>query len=642
MNSKKTRKMVNSLRNAEELKKLLELYENAYYETDEEMVSDQEYDAIKEEYLAAIGQDEYDFVPGGSLFSKFVHKQPILSLNKVNIVDEEKLKKELLTLMEDDGIVIEPKFDGLTIIRHSDGKCVTRGDGLIGDDVTNNCKDIPGLVDITSEYDIRAEIMMLKSTFEKINKQREDDGLQLFKNPRNAAAGMLRNKDASKVQGLVACVYDCIGYEGSQLEMLEEMASMSVTPYWYFNDVDEAMDFIKSFDRDEYDFEMDGLVVKANCKDSLKKFGVTGHHPKNAIAVKFVAEKKWARLKDIVWSVGKSGKVVPVAEFEPIELMGSTVSRATLHNKAYINAVDLTINPFKKEVLVTKANDIIPAILDSRNSSEISTSDIHVLDIPEMCPVCNTKLELIVDQLFCRNEFCEEKVIFQAVHMASKAGLDINGLSEETIRKMYHVLVNDGSIDFTFPLLFLSEDAFKEIDGFAQKSSKKMIAEITKKTDVVPMSNFLIASGIHLMGKTASRLIAKNFNTLEEIEADLFDNDCKKLNSLEGIGTEIIGSMKANWSKTKLLKNHVSTIKSEYKEAKKMDKEQLTFVITGTLAQKRSYYEDLIVNAGHKTSGSVSKKTSYLLAGEDAGSKLEKANSLGIKIINAEELLELL
>ena len=630
------------MKDVKELKKLLELYENAYYETDEELVSDQEYDAIKEEYLMAIGKEEYDLVPGGNLFGKIPHKQPILSLNKVNIVDEEKLRKELLILMEEDGIVIEPKFDGLTIVRYSDGRCVTRGDGLIGEDLTDNCRGITSLTTIDSDYDVRAEIIMFKDSFEEINNHREEDGLQLFKNPRNAAAGMLRNKDASKVKGLVAVAYDLIGYEGTQLEMLEEMKPMNITPYWYFSDIDKAIDFIKAFNRDDYGFEMDGLVVKANCRESLKKFGSTGHHPKNAIAIKFVADKKWTKFRDITWQIGKSGKVVPVAEFEPIEIMGSVVSRATLHNKAYIEAIELNMNTFEKDVLVTKANDIIPAIIGSRYSNGDVSYNTDLLKIPTHCPDCKSELELVVDQLFCRNEYCKEKVIFQAVHMASKAGLDINGLSEETIRKMYEVSIGRGVMDFTFPLTFLTEDSFSEIDGFAEKSSKKMAEEIASKINVVPMSNFLIASGIHLMGKTASRLIAKNFNNLEEIEIDLFENDCKKLKSLDGIGAEIIGSMKTSWNRTKLLKKHISEIRSEYKETKKIDKEQLTFVITGTLAEKRTYYEELIINAGHKTSGSVSKKTSYLLAGEDAGSKLEKANSLGIKVINAEELLELL
>lgn len=630
------------MRDIKELKRLLELYEEAYYETDEELVSDQEYDAIKEEYLKAIGKDEYDIVPGGSLFNKFTHKQPILSLNKVNIVDEEKLRKELLTLMKDDGIVIEPKFDGLTIVKYSDGRCVTRGDGIIGEDVTNNCKNIASLMTIDSDYDVRAEIMMFKDSFEEINKQREEEGLQLFKNPRNAAAGMLRNKDASKVKGLVAVAYDLIGHEGTQLEMLDDMKPMDITPYWHFNDVDKAIDFIKAFDRNDYGFEMDGLVAKANCRNSLSKFGSTGHHPKNAIAIKFVAEKKWTQIKDITWQIGKSGKVVPVAEFDPIDIMGSTVSRATLHNKAYIEAMELDKDTFEKEVLVTKANDIIPAVIGSRYINNAAPSETTLLHIPTHCPDCESKLELVADQLFCRNKFCKEKVIFQAVHMASRTALDINGLSEETIRKMYEISAKDGNVNFTFPLAFSTEESFKGIEGFAEKSSKKMAEEIVKKTDVVPMSNFLIASGVNLMGKTASRLIAKNFKNLEEIESDLFENDCKKLKALDGIGTEIIKNMKAEWSKVILLSEYISGIKSEYKEAKKMDKEQLTFVITGTLAEKRSYYEDLIINAGHKTSGSVSKKTSYLLAGEDAGSKLEKANSLGIKVINAEELIELL
>lgn len=636
----------------EQIKKLLDQYDHAYYVGKEALVSDAEYDALKAKYHELTQTEEYDYVPGGSSFDKVEHTAPILSLDKVKITDEDRLRSEIERLGGKVGVIIEPKFDGLTIVRYPDGKCVTRGNGQIGEDVSNNCKNIKGL-QFESNYPVRTEVLMPKSEFEKINNERIKEGLEPFKNPRNAASGMLRNLDSSKVKGLIAYAYDVIGYDLSETMMLSMMTKdeeMLTTPFWHFKDVDEAITFIKSFDRDALNYEIDGLVIKSNHAHSLEKFGMTGHHPKNAIAVKFVADEKWTKLTKIVWQVGRTGKVVPVAEFEPIDLMGSIVSRATLHNEAYIKALGLDVDPFRKEICITKANDIIPAVINTRPDGLVHTCDLTYLNIPCTCPICGEALEKVNDQLFCVNDICKEKLIAKAVHMVSRDALDIRGLSEETIRKMYDAYNKYTQIeDTTFCLGWAVEDLINDIDGFAEKSAEKLVKEMKQKCKSITLSKFLIACGIPLVGRTASKAIAKRFKTLEDLGKDLFTNKGAVLLSIDGIGKEIYQSLKDNFTnETVPLLNELTAvyeteIVSEYVEQQAKPDNQLVFVITGTLEKPRKYYQELIENAGHKVAGSVSKKTSYVLAGEEAGSKLDKAKTLGVQIITTEqELKELL
>jgi len=634
----------------EKIKELLDQYDYAYYVGKEALVSDAEYDALKAKYHELTNTDEYDYVPGGSTFDKVEHSAPILSLDKVKIIEEDKLRSELERLGGKVGIIIEPKFDGLTIVKYPDGKCITRGNGQVGEDVTANCKAIKGL-QFTSTYPVRTEVLMLKSSFESINKERVKEGLKPFKNPRNAASGTLRNIDSSKVKGLVAYAYDLIGYDLQHSTALSTMADdkdVLLTPYWKFKDVDKAIEFIKSFNRDDLDYEIDGLVIKSDHAHSLEKFGMTGHHPKNAIAVKFVADEKWSKLKNIVWQVGRTGRVSPVAEFEPIELMGSTVSRATLHNEAYIKALGLDVDPFRKDVCITKANDIIPAVINTRPDGHVHTRDLTYLNIPCTCPACGESLEKVNDQLFCINSYCREKLIAKAVHMVSRDALDIRGLSEETIRKMYNYLSAENQLEDSTFAIGWGENALLDLEGFAPKSAKKLKDEMDQKCKSITLSKFLIACGMPLVGRTASKAIAKRFKTLNDLAKDIFSNKGKELLSIDGIGQELYQSLKDNYTNevipllNELKDSYDTEIISEYVEQQTKLENQLTFVITGTLEKPRKYYQDLIESAGHKCSGSVSKKTHYVLAGEEAGSKLDKAKSFGIPIITTEEELKVL
>lgn len=636
-----------------ELKKLLEKYEEQYYNNPDALVEDVEYNALLDRYFELTGEEGYGFIPGEiTNGNKVGHSSPIMSLDKVKITDESKLISEIQRLSGNIGVIIEPKFDGLTIVKYPNGTCVSRGNGYFGENVTEACKNVKGL-QFKSEHPIRTEVLMPKSVFEQINEERVSENLEAFKNPRNAASGMLRNLDASKVKGLVAYAYDIIGYDlahSMALDLMKKNKQIIVTPHWYFKNAQDAVDFIKSLDRTKFDYEIDGLVIKSNLSNSLEKFGMTGHHPKNAIAVKFVAEEKWTKLTKIVWQVGRTGKVVPVAEFEPIDLMGSVVSRATLHNEAYIKALGLDVDPFRKEVCITKANDIIPAVINTRPDGLVHTCDLTHLNIPCTCPICGEALEKVNDQLFCVNDICKEKLIAKAVHMVSRDALDIRGLSEETIRKMYDAYNKYTQVeDTTFCLGWAVEDLINDIDGFAEKSAEKLVKEMKQKCKSITLSKFLVACGIPLVGRTASKAIAKHFKTLDDLADDIYDNEGKILLSIDGIGQELYLSLVGSLEGEVLtLLNELQDIYgieiiSEYIEQQVKPDNQLTFVITGTLEKPRKYYQDLIENAGHKVAGSVSKKTDCVLVGEDAGSKLDKANALGIKIITSEnELKELI
>lgn len=300
-----------------EIKRLLDYHDNLYYNQDSPEISDIEYDALKARYLELTGLEEYDYVPGKAMFNKVEHTTPILSLDKVQITDKDKLRAEINRLWP---IVIEPKFDGLTVVAYPERRFVTRGDGKIGEDVTESCKAISCLDDIDPYPNpIRMEVLMPISVFNSINEERKLEGLKLYENPRNAASGMLRNLDKSKIKGLIAYIYEIIGDTQAHTRSLwefEEQGCEITTPRWSFSNaygskeagVEAAMNFIEEFDRTKLDYEIDGLVIKSDIPNSLERFGMTGHHPKNAIAVKFEAQGEWTKLKSVTWQVGKTGK----------------------------------------------------------------------------------------------------------------------------------------------------------------------------------------------------------------------------------------------------------------------------------------------------------------------------------------------
>ena len=611
----------------EVVRKLIQTYDDAYYNQNISLISDAEYDMLKK-----LLNPEDERVAGNALLNRVKHVAPILSLDKVKITEEKLLRDHIKRLWP---ISIEPKLDGLTLVIYPDGTCLTRGDGEYGEDVSKNIKFKKGAL---LNLPIRGEVVVTKENFMALNKLREKNGEELFKNPRNCASGILRQKnDAKYLEYLSFIVYDIIAgshMNNAHIELLKRDGWQTVESYKP-ETIEQALEYIYNYDKESYICDLDGLVIK---HIGHKTYGQTKHHPNDAIAVKFVSEEKWTTLLDIHFQVGRTGKIVPVAEFEPIGLMGSTVTRATLHNIGYIKALGLDKDTFNKEVCVTKANDIIPAIINTRFTENRKP---HTdLIIPIICPVCGTPIITIENQQFCPNKSCKEKIIYEAVHLASRKALDIEGLSEETIRKMYNQLDPSIQYDFTFPFLF-TKDMILKLEGFADMSATKLYKTIQKARQKVALSKFLVACNIPLLGASKAQLVAVAFDTLEEIEKDLA-NKAEVLYSIPTVGDELIQNMKTFWYRTKSLSTYITTIVSEKKQ-NSLKADYKTFVITGTLENPRSYYVDIIEKAGHKVSNSVSKKTYALLAGEEAGSKLKKALDLQLPILRSEkELIDIL
>jgi DNA ligase (NAD+) len=419
------------IKEVENLKKLLDYHNNLYYNKDTPEISDPEYDALKAKYIEVSGQ-EYDYVPGEAQFSKAKHLYSVRSLGKVNTLED--LHKEMERLVP---FVIEPKFDGLTLVAYDTDTMVTRGDGIVGELVTSTAKHIENLKKV-SEYipkgaGIRMEVFMTKDAFKSINSEREEKGLKLFKNARNAAAGILRSKDTTNTDKLTYMAYNVLGSTASETVQLEWLCDNGfLTTEFYCCDtkegIDDAIEFVKDFDREDLEYEIDGLVIKSNKPDSLALYGETGHHPKNAVAYKFPAEGKWTKLKGITWQVGRTGKITPVAELEPVDIGGSAITRATLHNRAIIKVLGITEGC---EVFVIKANDVIPAIINVRNINPLRKIKDCII-----CPECGSELVEEGDQLYCKNAECSAQLSNQIVHMASRDALNIEGLSTETVNKI--------------------------------------------------------------------------------------------------------------------------------------------------------------------------------------------------------------
>lgn len=644
------------------LKDLLDKYDNAYYNNDESLISDAEYDTLKAKYLELSKQDEYDYVPGEAKFSKFSHSVPMLSLEKVQIKNQEDLKKHIERLWP---ICIMPKFDGLTVCVY-ENRYISRGNGITGEDITENALKMKGIGDTLPEV-IRGEALMTKTDFEAINAKRIAIGAKPFDNARNAAAGTLRNKDVSKVEGITFFAYEYIDNSISADQILTlKQNNWNVTPRYIPTSVEDALDYINSFDRTTLNYDIDGLVIKHN---SNKGFGSTGHHPKNAVAIKFEAEGAWTTIEGIEWNTGRTGKVVPKAKLTPISVMGSTISSATLHNYGYMQALGLTaiLSEDKygtiptTKVFVIKANDVIPAITEIDNTIGKASYSKFIVE-PKECPSCKSILHKENDQLFCTNDFCESRLLGRLEHMVSRDAFNIEGLSSKTLEKIIEKYINnlqkqikssnDKSDIFFLELALeqkhpsliyeLTYEDILSLDGFAKKSAKKLYDTI-QQSKTIQLDKFLYGVGVPLVGQKASTDIANYYGSWMNI-LNNEKNQFKDILSIDGIGETIYNSFVNNFVEYELSACGMTITDMPKKEIKKVDK-VLSFVVTGTFEIGRKDIEAKIKDAGHKVSGSVSSKTDYLLAspGEENTSKYKKAIELETIIINSlEELSEII
>ena len=649
--------------NQEELLKLLNKYEQAYY-SGEALVSDEEYDALKEQYVSQYG--EYDFVPseGDTGFKRVKHLYPLKSLDKVQLSDKTKLRKELERLWP---VVIMPKFDGLSIEIQPNLKFITRGNGEEGDDVTAQCmqiSDINALKDLTFENNgpLRAEIIMTHSDFNSLNEERVAQSLEPFSNCRNAAAGMLRNLDLDKVKGLTVMIYENLGSTSAHSksirdiedvigkETLDMTDNIRITPVYKPVDVDAALNFLDNLEnfRKLIDYDIDGWVVKSDLDNSLEHFGgYTGHHPKNAFAVKGEAKGAWTRIKSITWQVGKEN-ITPVAELEPVEIDGSIISRATLHNISIMKALGLNYigKSFKTLVKVVKANDVIPkivAVIHEEPAPECARIIINTTH-PEKCPVCNGDTAIKESDsdseiLICTNEDCSAKIQAKAELMASREALDITGLSEGTIAK----ILDTYEVNSHEEILSITKEQILALEGFAEKSAQSLYDSIQKAIKKQPVDRVLYASAIPLIGKSTAKDICKVY-TIEELSNILAKPDTEAVNDLckiKGIGKETAKSFVKYKDKFRLMFVAIEEVTDVAVKNNNPDKELYSICITG----QREPFKSIIESAGHKVTNSVSKKTKALIAadGDLTTSKAIKAIELKIPIIKTvEELEELL
>ena len=660
----------------EELRKLLNYYDDLYYNHDISEISDDDYNELKDRYIAEYG--EYKYVPGkaSNKFEKFNHLVPVLSLDKVQITEEDKLRAHLVRLWP---VVIQPKMDGLTIVCYRVNNkiiFVTRGNGYIGEIVTANVENVEGL-GASFAFPVRMEVVMMRSYFNAINEKRAAAGLEPFDNCRNAAAGMLRNLDSSKVEGLKAFAYNILFEEESeenanaqaQIDYLQGAGWNTVDSYEP-KDIDDAVEYIKNFDREALDYDIDGLVIK---NKSSKVFGSVEHHPLNAVAVKFVPPGAWTRVLGVNWTVKRTGKVTPVFDLEPVYISGSTITKATGHNYEILKAIGLTsISTLGKrgdsvtEAYVVKSNDVIPKVLETR----LAVSDMHnvytsQIQEPEFCPVCGSRLEKEGPQSFCRNELCSAKIVSRLIHMAQRDAFDIDGLGIETAPKlvdkimekynhiiaqisnteevmteeddMYDIISNKIKNLHTSFIYDLTYEDILSIDGFAHTSALNLKKAINKSL-VIPFDRFLYGCGIPLVGKKAARDIAEfYFNDrqceLKEFVEDYL-NDFEKLKTLKGIGPETIASINKYYDSL-IVPFGEYPFDIQDIIPKKKNKEQKIFVITGSFDIPRTEIKKMITDAGHKVTGSVSSKTSYLVCGEKPGSKLDEAQKLNTVIIHS-------
>ena len=650
------------------LRKQLEIWANKYYDEDNPEVSDYEYDmtmnklkALEKEFPDLITKDSLTQKVGGHVkegFEKVEHEVPLQSLQDIFSFGElEEFKERVYkaakenNLKEDDvKFVVETKIDGLSAaLEYRDGKFVrgaTRGNGLVGEDVTENLKTIKTIPKELPEpinIIVRGEVFIGKKEFEKMNEERELNEEKTFANARNAAAGSLRQLDTkiTKKRPLDIYIFNVQKIEGkefnSHFEELNYLKKLgfNVNPVLIpCNNIPEAIDAINKIgeEREELTFGIDGAVIKVDDLKLREKMGTTSKVPRWAIAYKYPPEKKETKLKDIICQVGRTGAITPMAILEPVKVAGSTISKTTLHNEDFIKEKDIRIGD---TIVVQKAGDVIPEILEVKKKKRAGTE--KVFEMPKVCPVCGAPVVREEGEAVsrCIGIECPAKLVRNIIHFVSRDCMNIDGLGDKIIEQ----LINKNLISNIADIYFLKFEDIATLKKNGQKFTQNLIDAInnSKNNDLYRL---IAALGIRHIGTKAAKTLAKKYKTMDNL-----------INaSLESLAmTDDIGEISANsiyeffrQDQTIDLINRLkeANVNTEALESEDIDNrfEGKTFVLTGTLEKfTRKEASDLIEKHGGKTSGSVSKKTDYVLAGEDAGSKLTKAQSLGVAIISEEQ-----
>lgn len=605
-----------------------------YYDLDNPEISDIEYDQLEQEYKDLTGEHFHYLGSISTAFGPVPHPVEVKSLEKINTIEQ--CREQLKRLAPG---IIEPKYDGLTVMIYPSGVMATRGSGTVGEDITHTASKFiepPRCGYGRFNHPVRGEAFLNISDFDRINEDRINRGKEPYKNLRNAMAGMLRNKDDKEVWINAQFVaYNLLGSPLSETEQLLTLSNLYSTPSKHSfkftkETIEEAIDFISNFDRSGLDFEIDGLVIKNDSRNSMETFGETGHHYKNAVAYKFPSQGKWTTLRDVEWTVGRTGKIVPNAVLEPMQLLNATVAKSTLHNASYLSRLTLTKGC---EVFVVKSNDVIPGVVNARNHI---SDDIY--EEPRECPRCSKPVNKVyseenegVYQLYCENPLCESRVIERLIHMCKKENLDIDGVQIRTAEKLLESLIEKPTDIFNLNV----RDIEYGLPGFGKKSAENLYNSI-QKAKSVSLGRFLSSAGIPLVGNSKSRDIAEHFLTYESLMLDIKEKNCSGVSHIRGIGETVVQSIEENYHYWEDLRKYVTPI--DFIE-KKVSATQLTFVITGSFQDQngvkvnRKELEKRATDAGHKVTGSVSRKTDYVIVGEKAGSKATKAEQLGITMI---------
>lgn len=659
--------MTDPERRINELLEMIKEHNHQYYVLDDPLVSDAEYDLLMLE-LKQLEKDHPQFVSpdsptlrvGGQALPKFsqvAHRYPQLSLDNVFSRQElEDFYARITRTVTDSEAVTELKIDGVSItIIYDNGRLIsaaTRGNGLVGEDVTSNVKTIKNipwqLKTPLPRLEVRGEIYMPKREFLRLNQEREEKGEKLFANPRNAAAGSLRQLDAAITakRALAAFIYDIIYCEGviidSQQQALEYLSAqgLPVNPdYHLCRSMEEVNRYTQRYQEKRYSlpYEIDGVVVKLDSFRGRDELGTTSRSPRWAIAYKFPAEEKQTRLMGVEINVGRTGVVAPTAILEPIALAGSTVSRASLHNFDLVRSKDIRIGDL---VIVRKAGDIIPEIV--RPLAEARSGEEQEIIPPETCPACNSQVVQLDGEIAhrCENINCPARVKESLIFFASRPAMDIDGLGPAVIEQLLDLKIVSAIDD----LYNLTAADLLPLERFGPKSADNLIKAIDASKDR-PLHRLITALGIRHVGAKTARQLTEYFPTIEAfIQAAPED-----YLAVDEVGATIAGSLTAFFAEArnremikKLQLSGVNTVEMTGRE-KDGPLSGQTFVLTGTLnSMSRQEAGERIESRGGKTVNSVSRKTDYVVSGNEPGSKYEKALVLGIRILNEEEFLELL